>query len=194
VPSRALDVPYVSQTRLPDKWPATPWPGRLRLLIEACGWTRPEAARMFGLKDQASIRRVLKGGRPSVRFVLRLAELEAVNEGKIRDWEEGLRTGGKSGSGPIRVGSRGITASTPRWPFNDVGAASALGVLGATAGGQRFDGDAGGEGKPRKVVYVTRSPRYRRGEDRSAWTGRPAADGGGPGSAAAGIRAPGGDQ
>jgi len=63
------------------------WPSRLHDLMQANAWTQKKAANHFGSK-WPTLKRVLEGGRPRMRFVRRLKELEAIHERELAAWRE----------------------------------------------------------------------------------------------------------
>ena len=153
------------------KAPASPWAERVMALFQAMPWTKGELAIKLGFKCWHPVARIMKGGRPAVGFLVRLAALEGAYESEIAAWRAGLR---------VRRGSRGrIWMLDWRDGKNESreqrGIEAPLGVLGAAA-----DGGPGGRGPASKtVVAPDRIWWRRRPRNPAQQLGRPAAGGGG---------------
>ena len=63
------------------------WNKRIHTLLGAMAWTLEEGTRKLGFKDIRSLRRIRKGGRPSVKFLLQLNKLEKVYEREIAEFK-----------------------------------------------------------------------------------------------------------
>lgn len=64
----------------------SPWNRRIYDVIGSQGWTLEEAAPHFGFSTHVPLMRILKGGRPSVKFLVTLEKLESAYEREIKSY------------------------------------------------------------------------------------------------------------
>jgi transcriptional regulator with XRE-family HTH domain len=65
------------------------WAKRVKDLIEAVGWNQAQREEKFGVSG-AVFHRIFHGGRPAVKFILRLCQLEQAYAQEIEDFKAGL--------------------------------------------------------------------------------------------------------
>lgn len=140
------------------------WSARLDELMWACGWSQDSAAEKFSV-SHGVIARVLHGGQPKVKFILRLKQLEAAYAGEI----EALRAGSIVKTGPNH---------THRVDFRRPSNLSTLGATGTVGEDLRF-GVGEREAVAPRVVYLSAESRRRLEKDKKAIARRSKVNGGG---------------
>lgn len=70
--------------RKPKPKPSGPWTERIRTVLRAMGKGPRKCFKSWGLNSESHIEYVMKGGRPSVKLLLRLAELEQAYAREIK--------------------------------------------------------------------------------------------------------------
>ena len=140
------------------------WAERTAELLLACGWTQAVAAEKFGISKTA-ISRILRGGTPKVKNIVRLKQLEAAYAGEI----EALRSGAI-----VKFGSDLRT----RVDFRRTQNCSPLGSDEAMGEDRRF-GTGEREAVAPRVVYLSDKARRRLAQAKKSQPRRPQAIRGG---------------
>lgn len=149
----------------------SPWSSRVEALLQAMPWTQGELAKKLGYRSWAPVQRILRGGRPAVGFLVRLAALEGAYEGEIKAWRDGLRVVSRGGSQGARVTD---------WRDGVPGEALAPGtkeeirILGASEAAHEA---AHAQGNPRIAVAPPHIWWRKRPRNKASIVGRPSASG-----------------
>lgn len=160
----------MSRKRKPKPKPSGPWTERIRTVLRAMGKGPRKCFASWGLKSESHIEYVMKGGRPSVKFLLRLAELEKAYAREIKALSLGYIVTAVNGY----VHLYNFLPDAPG-RSQDLEAVGALGAVDS-------------EGNPRRksrptprVVYYTPPSRRHSAKDSSVGTGSPEAEARGSG-------------
>lgn len=146
-----------------------PWTERLLTLVRACAWDLPEAKQKLG----PGVRRVIRGGKPSVGMLLNLEKLEKAYAGEIEGYRLGIQ-----GRQPGRTRAR--------WYFGERRPASELDRFAGQSQGSQEVAEMGASVQratargARGLVRAARQGGGKSPADRARGLGRPEAERGRP--------------